>query len=138
MEGLSIGLIVLVLILLAAIVYLAMKNATVPTGYITAADIPVVTGEFGVQPSVDPSSVTTISECTSDASGAIGTSICLFNNITSLRAAADVCDRYISFCTTFLYSPDTNVMVIVAKPDTWIRSSNTSYDGYIRQYNYVA
>jgi len=106
---LSVGLFIFfVLSIVFLVLYLRTKS-----NKIDPKNCPSVKGPLGVIANVNPATAfKTIFQCTSNADGSAGTSICQFGGINDLYAAENLCNKYpVNVCGGFYYD-QTNKNVI--------------------------
>lgn len=102
--------IILCVVFGAIIIVLLFENSNVKTKLIEPGNCPKITGNYGVIPNVDESTLGPINSCSSldkTGNGTLGNSICRFN-CKSLISAETICDNFPGVCKGFSYSPPTS------------------------------
>jgi hypothetical protein len=138
---LIIGLVVLGLI----IFFLIFKVSSDSSKRISPENCPVIEGDYGVIPNVDPTNLTIVNQCSLNPDGSPGTQSCTFTNnknsvtINNLYDAENICNKYSSeVCNGFYFNSSTLSMsfyVTTYTPSSSTSSSanNTFVDVYTRQ-----
>lgn len=118
---LSVGLFIFfVLTIVFLILYLKANSNKIDPN-----NCPSPKGTLGVIANVNPSSgFRTIYQCTGNADGSIGTSVCQFSGINDLYAAQKLCDKYPSNTCGGFYYDQNNKQIIFVDTTFTIPSSN--------------
>jgi hypothetical protein len=99
---------------------------------------PKVLGTYSVIPNVSGTNLKPLYICTANPTGAIGTSQCNFNGISSLTDAISICNLYGTNCNGFSYNPTIGSLILINSDYTFVsdtKTSNQNGDVYLRQIN---
>jgi hypothetical protein len=102
--------IILALVFAAIIVILLFENSNVKSKLIEPGNCPQITGDYGVIPNVDTSTVGGgINSCNPlldpNGTGVLGGNACTFNTVKSLIDAEVICNNFPGVCKGFSYIP---------------------------------
>lgn len=104
-------LIALSMVFVAIIVLLLFENSDVKSKLIQPENCPQIKGDYGVIPNVDKNTLGVINSCNPtvdpNGNGALGSSQCTFNTVTSLLSAETICNNFPGVCKGFYYTPPT-------------------------------
>lgn len=138
---LIIGLAISILVIVLLIIKLSEDSSK----KISPENCPTITGDYGVIPNVDPTTMTIVNKCTGNPDGSPGTQACTFTNnvnsvtINNLYDAQNICNKYSSdVCEGFYFNPSTLSMsfYLTSYPpvsSTTSSPNSTNVDVYTKQ-----
>jgi hypothetical protein len=118
------------------IIILLFINTSTKSKYIKPENCPSIKSNYASIPSVPSTSLSTVSSCSGNPDGYQGTQPCIFNNITNLYDAQNLCNKYQnSICSGFYYNTNTQQVNFIKTGFTITSSTpvSSSVDVYLKQ-----